>query len=89
MGLVLCDARATRTHFRLGLLSQVDKMPLGVGAIAGTSLPIDREHVKKSLAFSAITLNAMDTVADRDFEIDFVYACARTMSHLGKIASRT
>ena len=67
--------------------ARVDAMPLGVGAIAGTSLPIDREHVQKSLCFNAITANAMDTVADRDFEIDFVYACARTMSHLGKIAS--
>ncbi len=66
---------------------RADKMPLGVGAVAGTSLPIDRAHVQKSLGFSELTLNAMDSVADRDFEIDFVYACARTMSHLGKIAS--
>ena len=68
-------------------MSQANVLPLGAGAIAGTSLPIDREHVRASLAFARVSENAMDTVSNRDFEIDFAYACARVMSHVGKIAS--
>ena len=67
--------------------SQANVLPLGTGAIAGTSLPIDREHVRASLDYGRISMNAMDTVANRDFEIDFAYACARVMGHVGKIAS--
>lgn len=66
---------------------RADVMPLGAGAIAGTSLPIDRAHVCAALAFDRVTTNAMDTVSNRDFEIDFVYACARVMSHVARIAS--
>ncbi|MGH7285392.1 MAG: argininosuccinate lyase [Polyangiaceae bacterium] len=69
------------------VLYRADVLPLGAGAVAGTSLPIDRDHVKKTLDFSRCSINAMDAVGDRDFEIDFAYACARIMSHVGKIAS--
>jgi argininosuccinate lyase len=68
-------------------LSQADVMPLGVGAIAGTSLPIDREKVRELLGFSKISLNGLDTVGDRDFELDFTFAATRLMTHVGRIAS--
>ncbi|MEO8875071.1 MAG: argininosuccinate lyase [Polyangiaceae bacterium] len=68
-------------------LSQADVLPLGVGALAGTSLPIDREKTRVLLGFSKISLNGLDTVGDRDFELDFVFASARLMTHVGRIAS--
>ena len=68
-------------------LSQADVLPLGVGALAGTSLPIDREQVRALLGFSKVSLNGLDTVGDRDFELDFAFASARLMTHVGRIAS--
>ncbi len=68
-------------------LSQADVLPLGVGAIAGTSLPIDREKTKSLLGFSKVSLNALDTVGDRDFELDFTFAATRLMTHVGRIAT--
>lgn len=69
------------------VLTQADVLPLGVGAIAGTSLPIDRGHVKASLAFARVSTNGMDTVGNRDFELDLAFATARLMSHVGRIAT--
>ncbi len=69
------------------VLAQADVLPLGVGAIAGTSLPIDRDHVKASLAFKRVSTNGMDTVGNRDFELDLAFATARLMSHIGRIAT--
>nr|HEX4316825.1 argininosuccinate lyase [Kofleriaceae bacterium] len=64
-----------------------DAMPLGVGAIAGTTLPIDREHVRAALKFSRLTVNGLDTVGDRDFALDWTYACARVGLHASRIAT--
>ena len=64
-----------------------DAMPLGVGAIAGTSLPIDRERVRQLLRFSRLTLNGLDTVGDRDFALDWSYACARLGLHASRLAT--
>jgi argininosuccinate lyase len=64
-----------------------DAMPLGVGAIAGTSLPIDRERVRQLLRFSRLTLNGLDTVGDRDFALDWSYACARLGVHASRLAT--
>ena len=69
------------------VLAQVDALPLGVGAIAGTSLPIDREMTRALLGFSRLTLNGLDTVGDRDFALDFAYACARSMLHISRVAT--
>src|SRR5690606_22619928 len=55
---------------------QADRLPLGVGAIAGTGLPIDRETTRRLLRFSDLTWNGLDTVGDRDFALDFTYAVA-------------
>ena len=66
--------------------------PLGSGAIAGTTLPIDREFTAKALGFvdakgrPQVTQNSMDTVADRDVFIEFAAACATFGVHLSRIA---
>ncbi|MDR0901483.1 MAG: argininosuccinate lyase, partial [Opitutaceae bacterium] len=66
--------------------------PLGSGAIAGTTLPIDREFTARALGFTdargrpQVTQNSMDTVADRDLLIEFAHACALFGVHLSRIA---
>jgi argininosuccinate lyase len=62
-------------------------LPLGVGALAGTSLPIDRRLVAGLLHFGSITANGMDTVGDRDFALDFAYAAARILLHASRVAT--
>ena len=62
-------------------------LPLGVGALAGTSLPIDRALVKKLLHFGSITANGLDTVGDRDFALDLAYAAARILIHASRVAT--
>ena len=69
------------------VLAQVDASPLGVGAIAGTSLPTDRRIPQKLLGFSRLTVNGLDTVGDRDFELDFVYAASRFLLHASRLAT--
>ncbi|MGZ6077077.1 MAG: argininosuccinate lyase [Myxococcaceae bacterium] len=76
------DVEAVR--FALG---QVDASPLGVGAIAGTSLPTDRRIPQALLDFSRLTLNGLDTVGDRDFALDFVYASSRLLLHASRLAT--
>ena len=61
-----------------------DVMPLGSGALAGTTYPLNRERVAELLGFSAITRNSLDGVADRDFVCDYIYACSMTMMHLSR-----
>ena len=66
-------------------LKRTDLLPLGAGALAGTTYPIDREFVAKELGFSEICENTMDAVSDRDFAIEFVSCCAMTMMHLSRL----
>ncbi|MFN7134081.1 MAG: argininosuccinate lyase, partial [Myxococcales bacterium] len=68
-------------------LEQADASSLGVGAISGSSLPTDRDIVRELLGFSRLTVNGMDTVGDRDFALDFVYAATRAMLHVSRIAT--
>ena len=68
-------------------LEQVDALPLGVGAVAGTSLGIDREVTRKLLGFSRLTANGLDTVGDRDFALDYAYAVARFLVHAGRLST--
>ncbi|MFC3867269.1 argininosuccinate lyase [Helicobacter equorum] len=60
--------------------------PLGSGALAGTPYGNDREFVAKELGFSAPTLNAMDSVSDRDFALDLLYDIAMLMMHISRIS---
>ncbi len=68
-------------------LKQADVLPLGVGAISGTSLPIDREHTRASLGFSQVSTNGLDTVGDRDFALDYLYAAARLSVRIGRLCA--
>jgi argininosuccinate lyase len=63
-----------------------DALPLGSGALAGSGFPFDREAIAKDLGFGSITRNSMDVSGDRDFALDFLYACTVTMIHLSRLA---
>jgi len=68
-------------------LDQVDVLPLGVGAIAGTTLGIDRELVRTLLGFSRVSMNGLDTVGNRDFALDFSYATTRLLLHASRMSA--
>jgi argininosuccinate lyase len=59
--------------------------PLGSGALAGTTHPLDREMVARQLGFDAVTRNSLDAVGDRDFAIELVSALALCQSHLSRL----
>ncbi|MDR0377368.1 MAG: argininosuccinate lyase [Spirochaetaceae bacterium] len=65
-------------------LARLDECPLGAGALAGSTLPLDREAVARELGFAGPTLNSMDSVADRDFALELASACAILMTHLSR-----
>ena len=67
-------------------LELIDESPLGVAALSGTSYNIDRNFTSKKLGFKKPTNNSIDTVSDRDFAIDFLYACAVCAMHLSRLA---
>jgi argininosuccinate lyase len=74
-----------RDRQRLGdALKRIDECPLGAAALAGTGLPLDREMVSAELGFQRPTLNSMDSIADRDFALEFASVCAITMAHLSR-----
>lgn len=68
----------------LDCLKRTDSLPLGSGALAGTTYPIDRAFVAKELGFSRICENTMDGVSDRDFAIEFASCCSISMMHLSR-----
>ena len=65
---------------------RVNVLPLGAGALAGTTFPIDREYVAEQLDFPAITRNSLDAVSDRDFALEFLSAAAILMMHLSRFS---
>jgi len=65
---------------------RVNILPLGSAALAGTSLPIDREALARSLDFEAVSRNSLDAVSDRDFCVEFLSACSLIMVHLSRLA---
>jgi argininosuccinate lyase len=65
-------------------LARLDECPLGAGALAGSTLPLDREAVAGDLGFSGPTLNSMDSVAARDFALELASASAILMTHLSR-----
>jgi argininosuccinate lyase len=67
-------------------LKRVEVSPLGAGAMAGTSLPIDPASTARELGFGAVFSNSLDAVGDRDFAVEFVAATALLMTHLSQIA---
>ena len=67
-------------------LKRTNVMPLGAGALAGTTFPIDREHVAELLDFPEVTRNSLDSVSDRDFAIEFCAASSILMMHLSRFS---
>jgi len=67
-------------------LSLLDESPLGSVALSGTSYKIDRNYTAKKLGFKKPTDNSIDSVSDRDFAIDFLYASAVCAMHLSRLA---
>ncbi len=67
-------------------LSNLDENPLGVAALSGTSFNIDRNYTTKKLGFKKPTNNSIDTVSDRDFVLDFLYATSICSMHISRIA---
>lgn len=65
-------------------LKRVDRLPLGSGALAGTTYDTDRDFLAEKLGFAEVLPNGMDAVADRDFAIEFINCCAITMMHLSR-----
>ncbi len=61
-------------------------LPLGSGALAGTSFPIDRTALAKDLGFAKVSENSIDAVSDRDFALDFLSACTILGVHLSRLA---
>ena len=67
-------------------LDLLDESPLGSAALSGTSYKIDRNYTSKKLGFKKPTNNSIDSVSDRDFAIDFLYATAVCAMHLSRLA---
>jgi len=80
-------AALRRDHARFAIArDECDVMPLGSGAIAGTSYPVDTEWLAQRLGFSRVSRNSIDTSGDRDFVASFLYASAMAMTHLSRLA---
>jgi argininosuccinate lyase len=67
-------------------VASADACPMGSGALAGCSFPIDRAALAKELGFSRITANSLDAVSDRDFALDYLFALAGIATHLSRLA---
>ncbi len=65
---------------------RINVMPLGSAALAGTGLPIDREFVARELDFPTVSPNSMDTTADRDFALEFLFCLTTIQLHLSRMA---
>ncbi len=65
---------------------RVNVLPLGAAALAGTSYPLDRERVAKTLGFDAVCQNSLDAVSDRDFALEFTSFAAITMVHVSRLS---
>lgn len=81
------DAMFSRDLQRLeDIYKRVDVLPLGSGALAGSTIPLDREYTAELLNFSKISDNSMDAVSDRDFVLEFLFFSALTYNHLSRLA---
>jgi argininosuccinate lyase len=79
--MLLRDADRLRDAHR-----RTDFLPLGSGALAGVTYPIDRELTAADLGFAAISANSLDAVSDRDFVLDLLHACALIAIHLSRLS---
>ena len=80
-------AQLERDHQRLGNCCDIMNVsPLGSGAVAGSTLPLDREVTAKELGFSSVMGNSMDGMSDRDFCAEFTFVCSMISIHLSRLA---
>lgn len=80
------DAMLTRDRARLlDAAGRAGESPLGSGALAATTLPIDRQRTAASLGFAGVTHNSLDAVGDRDFAVELVAACGLVQAHLSRL----
>ncbi|WP_374318403.1 argininosuccinate lyase [Aquabacterium sp.] len=70
----------------IDLRKRVNRLPLGSAALAGTSYPLDRERVARTLGFEAVSQNSLDGVSDRDFAIEFTAAASLLMVHVSRLS---
>ena len=66
--------------------ASADACPMGSGALAGCSFPVDRMAIARELGFSRITANSLDAVSDRDFALDYLFALAGIATHLSRLS---
>lgn len=79
--MLLRDAQRFREN-----LKRINVMPLGACALAGTSLPTNRDFIAQKLGFKEISLNSMDAVSDRDFALEFLFNSSVLMMHLSRLS---
>ncbi len=68
------------------IYERMNYCPLGAGALAGTTYPLDREYTAQLLGFAGATANSMDSVSDRDYVIEYLSALALVMMHLSRFS---
>ncbi len=66
--------------------ARADELPMGAGALAGTTFPLDRQRLARELDFARVARNSLDVTSDRDFVCELIFACALTMTHLSRFA---
>jgi argininosuccinate lyase len=66
--------------------SRADELPMGAGALAGTTFPVDRARLAKELGFARVAQNSLDVTSDRDFVCEAIATCALVMTHLSRLA---
>ena len=80
-------AALRRDHARLfAVLDELDELPLGSGAIAGTSYAVDVQALAQTLGFSRVVANSIDATGDRDFVASYLFAAAVAMVHVSRLA---
>ena len=80
-------AALRRDHIRFDtVLDELDELPLGSGAIAGTSYGIDVHALARTLGFSRVVANSIDATGDRDFVASYLFSAAMAMVHLSRLA---
>src|SRR5690606_357222 len=65
---------------------RVNQLPLGSAALAGTTYPLDRERVARTLGMEGVCQNSLDAVSDRDFAIEFSAAASLVMVHISRLS---
>lgn len=77
---------ARDTERLLDARKRVNRLPLGAAALAGTSYPLDRERVARTLGMEGVAQNSLDAVSDRDFAIEFSAAASLIMVHISRLS---